>query len=97
MHLIHNGLFTISKLRRRPERGRQVMKLVRQECFDVTWELYSIGVANGLFSGESYDTWARAFAQARSAPPGVEPKLKLKLGRTKKKRRRPQRRRRKNE
>jgi poly(A) polymerase len=94
MHLIHNGLFTISKLRRRPERGRQVMKLVRQECFDVTWDLYSIGVANGLFSRESFDTWARAFTQAQKASPGMEPKLMLELSPKKRRRRRPRRRRR---
>jgi hypothetical protein len=70
------------------------MKLVRQECFDVTWDLYSIGVANGLFSRESFDTWARAFTQAQKASPGMEPKLMLELSPKKRRRRRPRRRRR---
>ena len=42
VHLIHHSLFTLSKLRRPPERGRQVVKLSRQEFFPVAWELARI-------------------------------------------------------
>ncbi len=35
LHLLHQGLFALTKMRRPPERGRQVLKLARQEYFKV--------------------------------------------------------------
>jgi len=64
-HLIHHGLFATTKLRRGPERGRQVLKLARQECFNVMWDLYSIGAAAGLLPNGCYDAWSNAFAKMR--------------------------------
>jgi len=74
VHRIHHGLFACSKMKRRPERGRQVLKLVRQEYFGTAWRLYTVGVKVGLLDGAAYDAWARAVDQVGRAP-DREPEL----------------------
>jgi poly(A) polymerase len=63
VHLIHHGLFTLTKLRRPPERGRQVVKLSRQEFFPTAWELARIGAAAGMLPPDAFKAWSRAVAQ----------------------------------
>jgi poly(A) polymerase len=60
IHLIHQGLFTITKMRSKPERGRQVLKLARQDYFPVAWDLYSLATAAGLSPREVHTDWASA-------------------------------------
>jgi len=62
-HLINGGIFAVSKLRRPPERGRQVVKLVRQESFPVTWDLFTIGVGTGLLPWDTLAPWSQAVEQ----------------------------------
>jgi len=47
-------------MRRPPDRGRQVLKLARQEYFKVAWELYDFAVALGYISPEAHQAWKRA-------------------------------------
>jgi hypothetical protein len=69
VHLIHHGLFTLSKMRRPPERGRQVLKLVRQDYFPVAWDLYSFASAAGFLPQGVFETWRRAVARVRRGQP----------------------------
>jgi poly(A) polymerase len=66
VHLLHQGLFTLSKMRRPPERGRQVLKLVRQDYFPVAWDLYSFAVEAGFLPRDVHTSWQRALARVRS-------------------------------
>lgn len=72
-HLIHHGFFTISKLFRPPQRGRQVLKLVRQDYFPVGWELFSIGATAGLFDREAYAAWSRSLERVELHSPQAVP------------------------
>ena len=60
LHLMHQGLFALTKMRRPPERGRQVLKMARQDYFQVAWDLYSFAVSLGYISSEAYQGWTRA-------------------------------------
>jgi poly(A) polymerase len=60
LHLMHQGLFALTKMRRAPERGRQVLKMARQDYFQVAWDLYSFAVALGYISPDAYQGWRRA-------------------------------------
>jgi poly(A) polymerase len=60
LHLMHQGLFALTKMRRAPERGRQVLKMARQDYFQVAWDLYSFAVELGYISPEAYHGWKRA-------------------------------------
>jgi poly(A) polymerase len=60
LHLLHQGLFALTKMRRPPERGRQVLKLARQDYFKVAWELYGFAEALGYITPEAYNGWKRA-------------------------------------
>ena len=60
IHLIHQGLFALTKMRRAPERGRQVLKLVRQDYFPVAWDLFGFAAALGSISPEAHQGWSRA-------------------------------------
>jgi poly(A) polymerase len=94
VHLIHNGLFTATRLRWPPERGRQVVKLVRQDCFPVTWDLASLGVAAGLLPRDAWQGWARAVAQVQARGGEEEPEVVVDaVARTRRRRRRGRRRR----
>jgi poly(A) polymerase len=70
VHLVHHGLFALTKFRHPPERGRQVVKLARQEYFPVTWKLYGLGVEAGLFSEETHSAWSRAIRRVEKADRG---------------------------
>jgi poly(A) polymerase len=65
VHLIHNGLFTLSKMRRPPERGRQVLKVARQECFPVAWDLFSLAAQTQLTAKDVHLGWERAVKKVR--------------------------------
>jgi len=60
LHLMHQGLFALTKMRRAPERGRQVLKMARQDYFQVAWDLYSFAVTLGYISPEAHQGWTRA-------------------------------------
>jgi poly(A) polymerase len=60
IHMIHQGLFALTKMRRPPERGRQVLKLARHEYFRVAWDLYSFANSLGYITPEAYQGWVRA-------------------------------------
>jgi poly(A) polymerase len=60
VHLLHHGLFTLTKMARAPERGRQVVKLSRQDYFPVAWQLQGLAASAGLVQPEVHEAWARA-------------------------------------
>jgi poly(A) polymerase len=60
LHLMHQGLFALTKMRRAPERGRQVLKMARQDYFQVAWDLYSFAVELGYISAQASQGWKRA-------------------------------------
>lgn len=72
VHLLHQGLFTITKLRRSPDRGRQVLKLVRQDYFQVAWDLFGLSAQVELSDRESYRAWNRALDRVRRGKPAEE-------------------------
>jgi hypothetical protein len=65
IHLLHQGLFTLTKLARPPERGRQVLKLARQAYFPVALELYGFAAAAGLADPASHSAWQQAAERVR--------------------------------
>ncbi len=60
LHLVMQGLFTLTKMHRAPERGRQVLKLARQEYFGVAWGLFRIAGEVGLVPADAQRGWAQA-------------------------------------
>jgi poly(A) polymerase len=64
-HLIRHGLFAVTKMRRPPERGRQVIKLVRQDYFAVTWDFLTMLKDVGFIERPTFEAWARAVAQVQ--------------------------------
>ena len=64
-HLLHHALFTLSKLRQAPDRGRQVAKLVRQDYFPVAWDVYEMAVDGGLLPEGPRQAWAKAIERLR--------------------------------
>lgn len=69
VHLVNHGLFTQSKMRHPPERGRQVLKLARQDYFPVAWDLYSFAADAGFLSRDVYESWRRALVRVRRGHP----------------------------
>jgi poly(A) polymerase len=63
LHLIHQGLFTLTKMGRAPDRGRQVLKLARQDYFPVAWDLHGIAALRGFISRDAHSGWARGLAR----------------------------------
>ncbi len=93
-HQMYHGLFALTKMRRPPDRGRQVLKLTRHESFPVAWSLFEIGTEAGLLSGEARDAWSRAVDQVRKGPEGKAPEIVVDpVKRTRRRRRRRPRRR----
>jgi hypothetical protein len=45
---------------RAPERGRQVIKLSRQDYFPVAWQLHGLAAAAGLVQPEVHAAWTHA-------------------------------------
>jgi hypothetical protein len=89
VHLIHHGLFTMTKLRRRPERGRQVVKLSRQEFFPAAWDLARIGAEVGMLPADAWGAWSRAVAQVQARGGEAEVDLVVDpVARTRRRRRR---------
>ena len=64
-HLLSHGLFTLTKMARAPERGRQVVKLSRQDYFPVAWQLQSLAASAGLVPPEVHGAWGRALDRLR--------------------------------
>ncbi len=92
-HQMYHGLFALTKMRRPPERGRQVLKLTRHESFAVAWDLFEIGIEVGLLSGDAQDAWCRAVDQVWKTPGGEVPEIVIDpVKRTRRRRRRPRRR-----
>ena len=63
VHLLHQGLFTLTKLRRSPDRGRQVLKLARQDYFRVAWDLFDFAADAGLADREAHKAWQKALGR----------------------------------
>jgi len=93
VHLIRHGLFTLTKLGRPPERGRQVVKLARQEYFRVAWDLFGFANVAGLVPRSTHTAWSSALAQVRRHA-GKPDEFRLESEPTRRPRRRPRRRRR---
>ena len=62
-HLLSQGLFTLTKMHRAPERGRQVLKLARQEYFRVALGLFGLAGKAGLVPAEATQGWSAAVAR----------------------------------
>jgi len=88
-HLIFQGLFALTKMRKAPTGGRQILKLIRQDSFSTTWDLYRIAAAEKLLDVSLRSSWEQAFARARQ---GEEPLPSQPSGSTARRRRRPRRR-----
>ncbi len=63
VHLVDQGLFALTKMHRQPERGRQVLKLARQQYFPVVWDLYRLAAVVGLVPEKTRDEWSRAVSR----------------------------------
>jgi len=59
-HLLKQGLFTLSKMLKAPERGRQVTRLARQDYFPVAWQLYTLAVESKLLPRAPWAAWRKA-------------------------------------
>jgi poly(A) polymerase len=92
VHQIRQGLFTISKMRRAPERARQVIRLARQDYFPTAWALYTFAVEAKLLPAEPHRAWADALD--RLAKNGTLEDANQSVQPTRRRRRRPRRRRR---
>jgi len=90
-HLLAQGLFTLTKMNAAPERGRQVLKLARQEYFEVAWGLLKLAGAVGLAPAEAVRGWSNGLARLKSES---EPHSDDARPRRSARRRRPRRRRR---
>jgi poly(A) polymerase len=76
LHLMAQGLFTLSKMHHPPDRGRQVLKLARHDYFDATMTLYGLAAAVGLVPNDAFQSWSKAVARIKAgtqAPPEDEP------------------------
>ncbi len=89
LHQMAQGLFTLSKLQRSPERGRQVLKLTRQSYFPVAWAIAQIGVESGVLPRDGFAGWQRAVRQIEKAGTADEPTPKTEAPRRRRRRRRP--------
>ncbi len=88
LHQMAQGLFTLSKLRQPPERGRQVLKLTRQNYFPVAWAIAEIGVESSVLSREGFAGWQRAVQQIGRVAGVEEPTLESEAPRRRRRRRR---------
>lgn len=90
VHLMLQGLFTLTKMNRVPERGRQVLKLARQDYFGVAIDLQTIASAAGLVPREVQGSWREAARRLKTEQTEDDGDAKP----TRRRRRRPRRRRR---
>lgn len=88
-HLIYQGLFALTKMRRAPSSGRQILKMIRQDSFGTTWDLYRIAAAEKLFDDSVRSSWEQAIRRARD---GSDPLPGKKSSAGSRRRRRPRRR-----
>lgn len=72
LHLLHQGLFTLTKMRQPPERGRQVVKLSLQDYFAVAWDLHGFAARLGMIQSEVRQGWQRALRRLSSGEVPVE-------------------------
>ncbi len=94
IHLIHQGLFAVTKMRQPPERGRQVLKLARQGYFPVAWEFFVFAAALGYITPEAHQGWKRALRKVGKQEHIDQPKDPAQERPRPRPRRRPRRRRR---
>jgi poly(A) polymerase len=94
VHLIHQGLFAVTKMRQPPERGRQVLKLARQGYFPVAWEFFVFAAALGYITPEAHQGWKRALRKVGKQEHIDQPKDSAQERPRPRTRRRPRRRRR---
>jgi poly(A) polymerase len=66
LHLMHQGLFTLTKMRKSPSRGRQVLKLARQEYFPIAWDLHGLAAALGYLPRDVHRSWASAVGKVQT-------------------------------
>ncbi len=92
VHLMHQGLFTLAKIARPPERGRQVLKLARQDYFRVALDLARLAAAAGLSDPGPVAAWTRAVAKVERGE--VDAAVPQEESPRSRRRRRPRRRRR---
>jgi len=71
IHQLHQGLFTLTKMKRSPDRGRQVLKLARQDYFQVAWHLHGFAEALGFITPETHHGWSRALSRLQNNKPVV--------------------------
>jgi poly(A) polymerase len=88
VHLLYHGLFTLTKMRRPPERGRQVLKLTRQDFFPVAWDLFQLSAATELVAGDVLRGWSAAVGRVRRGQPVEEPPSERRPARRPRRRRR---------
>jgi poly(A) polymerase len=90
MHLLLQGLFTLTKMQRAPERGRQVLKLARQDYFPTAWGIYNIAAQLGLVPAEAHRGWAQAVRRLKRGKDGalVDDRPRKSRGRRRPRRRR---------
>jgi len=88
-HLLKQGLFTVSKMLKAPERGRQVTRLVRQEYFTVAWQLYTLAVEAGLLPPEPHAAWRKAIRKLEAGEALPEPEKRRPRRRRPRRRRKP--------
>jgi poly(A) polymerase len=91
-HLLAQGLFTLTKMNRAPERGRQVLKLARQEYFEVAFGLHKLAGAVGLAPAEAVRGWSNGLARLKSdnepGPDEARPRRSARRRRPRRRRRR---------
>jgi hypothetical protein len=68
-------------MRRPPERGRQVLKLARQDYFQVAWDLHGFAEALGYIAPDAHRTWARAIGRIGSKGPIIPGEAESRQGR----------------
>lgn len=92
-HLVFQGLFALTKMRRAPTSGRQILKLIRQDSFGTTWDLFRIATVEKLMDDSARAVWERAIKRAKEgSDPLPEKKAPSGSRRRRRSRRRPQRR-----
>jgi len=88
LHLMKQGMFTISKMLKAPEKGRQVTRLARQEYFPVAWQLYTLAVESELLPREPWEAWNRALDRLRTHGTAADPGTRARRDRRPRRRRR---------
>jgi poly(A) polymerase len=90
LHLMHQGLFTLTKMVRPPDRGRQVVRISRQDYFPVAWELHGFAARLGLIPAATRQGWERALQRlGKGEQPVDEEQSERRRPRRRRRRRRP--------